>query len=293
LQVCGWLAAYVGSALTSGRDLYFRNLDGTGVLHRDVQRDGGLLTTRTRLTNLSRAAEMIIEKFALQIWQDGAIVYEADTSFGFFTEEALATQAGLRDVPGFAGELLNASTGRSSPMLREIADAVPVAPDDVRRSPMNGLQFPAKALRMIDRIEHFDPVGGPAGLGVVHASAAVEPNAWFFDAHFYRDPVCPGSLGIEALLQVFKFMAMQRWQDRLGASHRFLPMVIGREHQWRYRGQIRPTNGRVDVAAVVTDVDERSGPTMIGDGVIYVDSMPIYALRGFGVQLAASDAASD
>jgi len=36
LQPCGWLAAYVGSALTSEHDLHFRNLGGTATLHGEV-----------------------------------------------------------------------------------------------------------------------------------------------------------------------------------------------------------------------------------------------------------------
>ena len=31
---------------------------------------------------------------------------------------------------------------------------------------------------------------------------AVDPSAWFFKAHFYQDPVIPGSLGLESLLQL-------------------------------------------------------------------------------------------
>ena len=36
LQPCGWLAAYMGSALRSDRDLRFRNLGGTATLHEEV-----------------------------------------------------------------------------------------------------------------------------------------------------------------------------------------------------------------------------------------------------------------
>ena len=36
LQPCGWLAAYLGSALTSATDLSFRNLGGTATQYEDV-----------------------------------------------------------------------------------------------------------------------------------------------------------------------------------------------------------------------------------------------------------------
>ena len=39
---------------------------------------------------------------------------------------------------------------------------------------------------------------------------AVDPGAWFFQAHFYQDPVWPGSLGLESFLQLLKFVAFHR-----------------------------------------------------------------------------------
>ena len=49
LQACGWMAAYMGSALTSDGDLKFRNLGGTGRQHLPVTRHTGTLTTRVRV----------------------------------------------------------------------------------------------------------------------------------------------------------------------------------------------------------------------------------------------------
>src|SRR5213078_162886 len=48
LQPCGWLAAYLGSALRSETDLSFRNLGGTATLHEDLFADAGTLATRVK-----------------------------------------------------------------------------------------------------------------------------------------------------------------------------------------------------------------------------------------------------
>ena len=53
LQPCGWLAAYVGSALLSDTDLHFRNLDGLATQFAAVLPDAGTLTTRARITAFS------------------------------------------------------------------------------------------------------------------------------------------------------------------------------------------------------------------------------------------------
>ncbi len=50
--------------------------------------------------------------------------------------------------------------------------------------------FPEVRLRMMDRIGLFVATGGPEGLGFIRASKAVDPDEWFFKAHFYQDPVC-------------------------------------------------------------------------------------------------------
>ena len=64
---------------------------------------------------------------------------------------------------------------------------------------------------MIDQVEEFIPDGGPHGLGYVRGTLNVDPSAWFFAAHFYQDPVVPGSLGLESLQQLLKVVAAERW----------------------------------------------------------------------------------
>jgi 3-hydroxymyristoyl/3-hydroxydecanoyl-(acyl carrier protein) dehydratase len=67
LQPCGWLSAYVGSALASETDLSYRNLGGKAVLHREVFPDSGTMTTRIKMTKLSQSVGMIIQHFDFDI----------------------------------------------------------------------------------------------------------------------------------------------------------------------------------------------------------------------------------
>ncbi len=59
LQPCGWLASYAGCVSTCPEELYFRNLDGTATVHASVPRGAVVLTTRTRLTSLSRSGGIV------------------------------------------------------------------------------------------------------------------------------------------------------------------------------------------------------------------------------------------
>ncbi len=128
LQACGFLAAYMGSALHSTKDLHFRNLDGRATLHANVRSTAGPLHTRARLLKHSAAGDMLIEHYAFEVRQDGQPIYEGQTSFGFFTPASLAQQVGLpeADQP-IAATLPPTTVNRRSILLEDMA---PLTPDD-------------------------------------------------------------------------------------------------------------------------------------------------------------------
>jgi 3-hydroxymyristoyl/3-hydroxydecanoyl-(acyl carrier protein) dehydratase len=120
--------------------------------------------------------------------------------FGFFTKEALANQVGIRDAQPYQPTADELGRGSALPY----PDSAP---------------FPEKKLAMIDRIELFVPDGGPNGLGYIRGIKDVDPDEWFFKAHFYEDPVTPGSLGLESFIQLMKFAAVKRWGWREWSGH--------------------------------------------------------------------------
>ena len=282
LQPCGWLAAYMGSALRSEQDLKFRNLGGTAVLHRPLHQQDRVLTMRARLTKFSEAGAMIIEHFDFEVMEGSNKIYTGETNFGFFTKTALANQVGLT---GSHKEFHQPSQkeiqgGRQATLTQ----TAPLWPDDPERPALPaGLHMPAGALQMIDAIELYAPDGGPEGLGFIRGTKAVDPKEWFFKAHFYQDPVCPGSLGIESFLQLLRFAALDRWRH-LSESHRF-ELLCGDVHNWIYRGQVIPTNRQVTVEAAITGIAEGHEPEIRGDGILKVDGLPIYRMENFGLKL--------
>jgi 3-hydroxymyristoyl/3-hydroxydecanoyl-(acyl carrier protein) dehydratase len=263
LQPCGWLAAYVGSALTSPIDLSFRNLGGTALQHRPVTPESGTLTTIATMKKVATSGGMIIQEFDFTVADRLGTLYEGDTMFGFFSREALDNQVGVRDAAPYQPTQDETGRGASLPY--------PTAPP-----------FPEKMLRMIDRIDLFVPDGGPARLGYIRGIKEVDPDEWFFKAHFYQDAVTPGSLGLEAFLQLLKFVAMDRWGWHEGNT--LAAVAPGRRHSWLYRGQIIPTNSRVTVEAWITGVDEAER-LLCGDGYLRVDERLIYRMNDFTVRM--------
>ncbi|BBO73630.1 type I polyketide synthase [Desulfosarcina widdelii] len=282
LQPCGWLAAFAGSALRSQRDLKFRNLGGSAVLHRQVTPDTGQMTMRCRMTKVSEAADMIIENFDFEVHDGSGPVYTGDTYFGFFSAEALAQQKGMgagdpmvQALAPFSGEARGETSLNIEP---------PITPDEsaVMSLSVDRLELPGKALLMVDDIAaHFDVETDEAKY--IRGTKQVDPEEWFFKAHFYQDPVCPGSLGLESFIQLMKTAAMKRWPELID-THRFR-MQEGSRHTWTYRGQIVPTNKTIAVEARIACVADSPTPLIRADGLLSVDGLPIYKMENFELAL--------
>jgi len=223
-----------------------------------VTPDVGTLTVTAKMTGVSKSAGMIIQNYDMLVTSRRGKVYEGTTYFGFFSAEALANQVGMSaaKVPVLTGP---AESGRLP------ADA----------------PFPAPALRMVDRIDGYQPAGGRNGLGLVRGSIAVDPTFWFFQAHFYQDPVWPGSLGLESFLQLLKYAAWKRWGDP--GLDGWQTVGLGKQHEWVYRGQVVPTDREVTVLLEVTSADD-AGRRMTADGFLTVDGRVIYQMTGFSLE---------
>ncbi len=283
LQPCGWLAAWAGSALTGEERLYFRNLGGDARLLKSVHRHTGTVTVRARMTHASQGGGMIIQEFDMAIKQRDTLLYTGHTSFGFFTGRALSNQVGIRESALFLYEVAPEISNHRKPI--EFSDTPPVTPFDDRVAADTNM--PAKALRMIDAIHHFSFSGGVYNNGYIHAVKEIDPKEWFFHAHFYQDPVCPGSLGIESFLQLLRFFARQKW-DIPGRQYSVV-LAENTRHKWTYRGQVTPDNKMVSVFAHIKHVSE-ADRSITADGALAVDGICIYEMTDFTVQAVKTKA---
>mgnify|MGYP003640296313 CR=1 FL=1 len=263
LQPCGWLAAYCGSALTSDVDLKFRNLGGKAIQHLPVTNNTGTITVQVKMTAVSNSGGMIIQHYHMAVHGAGGCIYEGTTYFGFFSQQALADQVGIREAVLY------------EPTDGECACNAPFPYPDTA-------PFPDREWGMVDEVSVFDPKGGPNGLGFIRGTMAVTPDTWFFKAHFYQDPVCPGSLGLESFVQLLKIVAKERWG--VDENTVFETLALGQEHEWVYRGQIIPSDERVTVDAVVTSVDDEQR-LIHADGFLIVDGRVIYQMKRFTLRV--------
>ena len=132
-------------------------------------------------------------------------------------------------------------------------------------------------LCMIDRITGYNPVGGVNGLGWIRAEKDVDPGEWFFKAHFFQDPVQPGSLGIEAMIQVLQWYMIDQGLGKGYEHPRFTCLGLKQSMQWKYRGQVVPENKVITTTMDILEVGKDDvGVFARANTSLWVDGKRIY-----------------
>ncbi|MFE4458086.1 beta-ketoacyl synthase N-terminal-like domain-containing protein [Nocardia tengchongensis] len=257
LQPCGWLGNYTGGPLRGDEQLFIRNLDGNIMIHGEVTASDARISTTATLTSVSELNGMVVESFAIESSVDGRPLLSGTTVFGYFTAGALAVQVGMPPADGEAT------------MPGPVSAALPAGRPGM----------PGPMLLMLDTIVESQPSGGVVGLGRVVATATVDPDAWFFKAHFFQDPVMPGSLGVEAMVQAVQWLLLER--DSTATVRRELPLVAEERMVWKYRGQVVPADRQVTVEVDLLEITERGA---VAQAWLWVDGRRIYHLPRLGVR---------
>jgi 3-hydroxymyristoyl/3-hydroxydecanoyl-(acyl carrier protein) dehydratase len=281
LQPCGWLSSYARDASGQTTDIFFRNLDGTLTWTEELRPHDGTLRVRTELTKWSELGTMIIVGFRVEARLGGRIVANMETAFGFFPGDAFANQVGLAPSATEREFFARASDGRWR--LRGA---------DAEAFPLPGAVLAGEPLLMLDRVTGWWPQAGEAGLGLVRAEKDVTASEWFFKAHFMQDPVQPGSLGIEALLQLLQCaLRLRGVGSEWGSDARFEPIAIGEPVVWKYRGQVVPTNRLITTLVELIAIDESvpGAITVRARGSLWVDGKKIYEAGPLAMRVRSGD----
>ncbi len=275
LQPCGWLAAFTNPPEIMGRELYIRNLDGTATVKQALTIGGQTIRTKTVLKASFRTSEIMINKYAVEAYMGQTLVMHMDTVFGLFPPQAMAQQKGF-------------------PVTDEEDAWQALAPKTVRHlNPEQSPEFfkrqaalPKGKLLMIDRIVLDDPQGGDHGLGLLIAEKDVDPGEWFFKAHFYQDPVQPGSLGLEAMVQVLHYYMLSRHQHQDMVNPVLEPIMLDQETEWHYRGQVTPSNRCVRVTITITQTGrDEVGPWVQAKATLWADQLKIFSVPKMSMRL--------
>jgi len=270
LQPCGWLASYVGCAVHEADEVFFRNLDGKGVLHRAVRADDGCLRVRSRLKSISRAGGMTLVGFDVVCAVGDEVIYELGTTFGFFPKTALEGQTGLAAEPA---ERAFADTSAELDLLDQLG-------------PKGRERLPKPAVRMCERVTHRQIADD--GRAMLRGEKRVRPDEWFFKAHFFQDPVQPGSLGIEALVQLLQAHLLLEGAAEAVPGGVFADLVTPDPTSWQFRGQVMPEASLVSLTLDADPIEKADGRWSVrAQGSVWVDGRRIYQVKALTVSMAA------
>lgn len=269
LQPCGFLSAYIGTSFIAPEvDFYFRNLDGTSHLFKEFDARGKVLAVKAKLLSTINSGNTIIQKYDFQVSCEGEPVFEGSSIFGYFPPETMANQAGLD-----AGKQIPPRFEQKSPLetkgtwfdLSKVSLTRPYF-----RLPIGHMEF-------LDRIyiEGND----------LYADRLNHPDSWYYACHFYQDPVMPGSLGVEAILEAIQAFAIENGLGDSFRSPRF-SSPPGRTMTWKYRGQILPAHKKMKIEVHITGIERAEGRvTILAEASLWSDGMRIYEVKNAAVSI--------
>ncbi|MDA3648381.1 beta-ketoacyl synthase [Saccharopolyspora indica] len=251
-----------------------RNLGGTATVLREVDLRDKTIRQRSELLSTTLNNGASLQSFTYTMHADGEPFYTGETMFGYFSEAAMANQTGLdagRSVPTWLEQQNPLPATRTIDVAARRAD--PAAPLCARDH-----------LALLDEVQVVDG-GGEHGKGYLRAVRRIDPADWFFARHFPRDPVIPGSLGVETVIQAMQEWVLDAgWDEGMTEPGFILP--VGAPFTWKYRGQFLPTDGAATLEVHIKDV--RRGPGRVrvtGDASVWKPGLRIYELTDIAVEL--------
>lgn len=275
LQSALLLGYYLGPTLTDpDQDYSVRNLGGSATLLREIDLHDLTIRQHSELLSTTLLPGSMLQSFAYTLDVDGDPLYRGESQFGYFSAQALANQSGL-DAGGHVPTWLQ--TQHPTPPTRTIDIAA-------RRAGGRRPRCSTGHLALLDEVQVVDD-GGRAGLGYLHAVLPVDPGAWYFARHFHLDPVVPGSIGIETVIQaVQEWLADSRHVEGLRDAEFVLP--VGAVLTWKYRGQVLPSDSATTIEAHITAIQRRPGRVRaLADASLWNRDLRIYQLDGVAVEL--------
>jgi PfaB family protein len=287
LQPCGFLSAYLGTTLLYPHEsLFFRNLDGKGHLVKNIDICGKTITNTSRLISSSNVQGSIIQSFDFQMVCDGEVFYQGDATFGHFSQKALSNQIGLdkgKDIrPWYEKENIK--------KLPEIKIDLKTVDSRAKyyqiKSHQPNYRLANHQLDLLNQVMIIES-GGKSGQGYIYATKNVKPNDWFFKCHFYLDPVMPGSLGVESIIQAMQVYVLELGFGKHFQSPQFTSLT---DHTtiWKYRGQIPHGETEMYLEIHITKIEVTEKVIVYGDASLWKPGLRIYEIKDIAICLDES-----
>jgi acyl transferase domain-containing protein/3-hydroxymyristoyl/3-hydroxydecanoyl-(acyl carrier protein) dehydratase len=276
LQPNGFISGYMGTTLKyPEKDLFFRNLDGTGNLLKQIDLRGKTIVNKSVLVSTSIAGGAIIQSFTFDLSVEGEVFYTGRAVFGYFSGESLTNQLGIDNGKITHAWFVDNNTPKKDIEVFDLSDknlSLYQAPAGKPHYRLAGGQ-----MNFIDTVSIVEG-GGEAGVAYLFGERTIDPTDWFFRYHFHQDPVMPGSLGVEAIIELLQTYAVKNDLGKDFTNPRFIAPVS--EVVWKYRGQITPINKQMSLDVHITEIiREKDEVRIIGNANLSKDGLRIYHVK--------------
>jgi len=296
LQPNGFISGYMGTTLKyPEKDLFFRNLDGSGDLIKQVDLRGKTIVNKSVLLSTTMAGGMIVQSFTFELYvkdesqaaqslEKHDLFYKGTAVFGYFGSDALTNQLGIDNGKITHPWFVDNNTSKSDIKVIDLSNTnLPLY-----QAPVNKPHYKLAGGQMnfIDTVSIVEG-GGKAGIAYVHGERTIDATDWFFRYHFHQDPVMPGSLGVEAVIELMQTYALENDLGKQFTNPRFIaPTTLVK---WKYRGQITPLNKQMSLDVHITDIIRKDGEVrLVGDANLSKDGLRIYEVKDIVLSLIES-----
>lgn len=293
LQPNGFISGYMGTTLKyPEKDLFFRNLDGSGDLIKQVDLRNKTIVNKSVLLSTTMAGGMIVQSFTFELYvkdensvaqalEKHDLFYKGTAVFGYFGGDALTNQLGIDNGKTTSPWFVDNNTPKSDIEVIDLSNqnlALYQAPANKPHYKLAGGQ-----MNFIDTVSIVEG-GGKAGVAYVHGQRTIDATDWFFRYHFHQDPVMPGSLGVEAIIELMQTYALSKDLGKGFTNPRFIaPTTLVK---WKYRGQITPLNTHMTLDVHITDIIRTDGEVrLVGDANLSKDGLRIYEVKDIVLSL--------
>ena len=196
-----------------------------------------------------------------------------NTVFGYFSDDALSNQVGLDSGKKFI-PWMNDNEKEKSISFNLLSEDF--GSKWGKKSGFSHLYICEGQLSFSDEIIVF-PEGGRYGSGYAYARKDIDPEDWFFPCHFFQDPVMPGSLGVEAIIQALQCIAIQKKLGFKFNNPRFSQVI--NTVNWKYRGQIIPESKYMQLDVHVKKIEKKESKIIIyADANLCKEELRIYEI---------------
>jgi PfaB family protein len=288
-QPCIFLGVYMGATLLSpDDDLHFRNLDGAGTILKEIDLRNKTITDKVRLISTTAVKGAIIQKYEFELSCEGEPFYRGNMVFGDFSTAVLANQVGLdggKHLKPWYQEHELSSFNLTKITLKE-ADSqqkfYQVNPE------LPHYHLSEKYLDFLDELLIVE-AGGNYQKGYLYATKSITPQDWYFPFHFYQDPVMPGALGVESIIQAMQAYVLQLDLGKSFKNPRF-GQAINHQITWKYRGQITPENHLMSLEVHISQIQvEPDCITIIADASLWKEDLRIYEIKDIALCLLEAE----